>query len=284
MLLNRHSLSLLLPKVDSFAIPTCYWFIDIVFLSTISLRSSFITTFNRPVAIWMQQSHRRRHRADSRKLTKIARSRLVVVPAHHRRIPRVHRVRSESTGRANIRQVPQEGPHKLSVFRPLFNLAIYIRPNNRCIHITDIGVGYISTMLSLTTLFLRWCSQVRDFGLQHLCSMRNLQILSLAGLYRRPTLLSLLDINLFCAINRSFLSLCIPFSTYRLPVVNIQRTIQYNSITSFARIRANKLPGRISRAFRVFTRTFAALFDHRIRSHFAARGSSVSILFIRFGF
>lgn len=38
-------------------------------------------------------------------------------------------------------------------------------------------------MLSLTTLFLRWCSQVRDFGLQHLCSMRNLQILSLAGLY-----------------------------------------------------------------------------------------------------
>lgn len=36
-------------------------------------------------------------------------------------------------------------------------------------------------MLSLTALFLRWCSQVRDFGLQHLCSMRNLQILSLAG-------------------------------------------------------------------------------------------------------
>lgn len=53
--------------------------------------------------------------------------------------------------------------------------------DNRCIHITDIGVGYISTMLSLTALFLRWCSQVRDFGLQHLCSMRNLQILSLAG-------------------------------------------------------------------------------------------------------
>lgn len=51
----------------------------------------------------------------------------------------------------------------------------------RCVHITDIGVGYISTMLSLTALFLRWCSQVRDFGLQHLCSMRNLQILSLAG-------------------------------------------------------------------------------------------------------
>lgn len=51
----------------------------------------------------------------------------------------------------------------------------------RCIHITDIGVGYISTMISLNALFLRWCSQIRDFGLQHLCSMRNLQVLSLAG-------------------------------------------------------------------------------------------------------
>lgn len=55
----------------------------------------------------------------------------------------------------------------------------------RCVHITDIGVGYISTMLSLSALFLRWCSQVRDFGLQHLCSMRNLQVLSLAGKSKR---------------------------------------------------------------------------------------------------
>lgn len=36
-------------------------------------------------------------------------------------------------------------------------------------------------MLSLSSLYLRWCSQIRDFGLQHLCGMRNLQILSLAG-------------------------------------------------------------------------------------------------------
>lgn len=50
-----------------------------------------------------------------------------------------------------------------------------------CGNVTDIGVGYVSTMLSLTSLFLRWCTQLRDFGLQHLCSMRNLQILSLAG-------------------------------------------------------------------------------------------------------
>lgn len=53
--------------------------------------------------------------------------------------------------------------------------------HSRCVHITDIGVGYISTMLSLTALFMRWCTQIRDFGLQHLCSMRNLQVLSLAG-------------------------------------------------------------------------------------------------------
>lgn len=53
----------------------------------------------------------------------------------------------------------------------------------RCVHITDIGIGYISTMLSLSSLYLRWCSQIRDFGLQHLCGMRNLQILSLAGLF-----------------------------------------------------------------------------------------------------
>ncbi|RLU18723.1 hypothetical protein DMN91_009080 [Ooceraea biroi] len=52
---------------------------------------------------------------------------------------------------------------------------------DRCAHITDIGVGYISTMVRLTTLFLRWCSQLRDFGLQHLCVMRSLHVLSVAG-------------------------------------------------------------------------------------------------------
>ncbi len=51
----------------------------------------------------------------------------------------------------------------------------------RCVHISDIGVGYISTMLALHSLFLRWCSQIRDFGLQHICGMRNLKILSVAG-------------------------------------------------------------------------------------------------------
>lgn len=46
---------------------------------------------------------------------------------------------------------------------------------------TDIGVGYLSTMTSLLKLFLRWCTQIRDFGLQHMYSMRNLRVLSLAG-------------------------------------------------------------------------------------------------------
>lgn len=36
-------------------------------------------------------------------------------------------------------------------------------------------------MVSLSALFLRWCSQLRDFGLQHLCVMRSLQVLSVAG-------------------------------------------------------------------------------------------------------
>ncbi|KAK0089564.1 hypothetical protein PV325_006693 [Microctonus aethiopoides] len=53
--------------------------------------------------------------------------------------------------------------------------------SNGCVHVTDIGVGYISTMGSLSALFLRWCSQLRDFGLQHLCGMRSLQVLSVAG-------------------------------------------------------------------------------------------------------
>jgi len=55
--------------------------------------------------------------------------------------------------------------------------------STRCVHITDIGIGYISTMLALHTLYLRWCTQIRDFGLQHICGMRSMQILSLAGTF-----------------------------------------------------------------------------------------------------
>ncbi|CAL1542820.1 unnamed protein product [Lymnaea stagnalis] len=55
---------------------------------------------------------------------------------------------------------------------------------DRCTHVTDIGIGYISTMTSLTRLFIRWCIQVGDFGLHHIFSMRNLRVLSIAGCRR----------------------------------------------------------------------------------------------------
>lgn len=61
----------------------------------------------------------------------------------------------------------------------LLNFSFFI--SRRCVHITDIGVGYISTMGSLSALFLRWCILLRDFGLQHLCGMKSLQVLSVAG-------------------------------------------------------------------------------------------------------
>ncbi|XP_045916626.1 F-box/LRR-repeat protein 16-like isoform X1 [Micropterus dolomieu] len=36
-------------------------------------------------------------------------------------------------------------------------------------------------MSSLRSLYLRWCCQVQDFGLQHLFGMRSLRLLSLAA-------------------------------------------------------------------------------------------------------
>ena len=36
-------------------------------------------------------------------------------------------------------------------------------------------------MSSITVLSLRWCVQLRDFSIQHLCTMKHLQVLSLAG-------------------------------------------------------------------------------------------------------
>lgn len=56
-----------------------------------------------------------------------------------------------------------------------------IKLNYRCVHITDIGLGYAATMAKLSVLSLRWCPQVRDFGIQTLCSMKSLTSLALAG-------------------------------------------------------------------------------------------------------
>ncbi|CAM9651493.1 unnamed protein product [Lampetra fluviatilis] len=52
---------------------------------------------------------------------------------------------------------------------------------DRCVRVTDLGLGYLSTMPSLRSLNLRWCCQIQDFGLQHLYGMRSLRVLSLAG-------------------------------------------------------------------------------------------------------
>lgn len=51
----------------------------------------------------------------------------------------------------------------------------------RCALISDMGIGYVSTMASLQKLYLRYCQQVRDLGVHHIYSMRKLRCLSLAG-------------------------------------------------------------------------------------------------------
>ncbi|GIY79026.1 uncharacterized protein CDAR_565931 [Caerostris darwini] len=63
-----------------------------------------------------------------------------------------------------------------------------IGPKWRCVHVTDLGVGYVSTITTIRVLYLRWCTQLRDFGLTHVCNMRNLEILSLAGESSLPPL------------------------------------------------------------------------------------------------
>ena len=72
----------------------------------------------------------------------------------------------------------------------IYTMTIFLMISILCLR-CDIGVGYISTMLALHSLFLRWCSQIRDFGLQHICGMRNLKILSVAGKKLFHNLLSL---------------------------------------------------------------------------------------------
>ena len=52
---------------------------------------------------------------------------------------------------------------------------------DRCINITDNGLGFVATMSRLEVLSIRWCPHVHDFGLQTLCTMSKLRRLSLAG-------------------------------------------------------------------------------------------------------
>lgn len=52
----------------------------------------------------------------------------------------------------------------------------------------------------------------------------------------------------------------------RLSFADVKRTIQHNSTASFARARAYQLPRCITRALWISSRTFAAMFDYRIKS------------------
>ena len=48
-------------------------------------------------------------------------------------------------------------------------------------------------------LLPRWCTQIRDFGLQHICGMRNLHILSVAG-----KIVTIVIVNIIIAIIITF--------------------------------------------------------------------------------
>lgn len=140
-----------------------------------------------------------------------------------------------------------------------------------CVHITDIGVGYVSTMLSLTSLFLRWCTQLRDYSLQHLNTMRNLQILSLAGKLSiayssvDPIDYSMHGIQFYHRESSSSAFRFISFN--RMPTADIKRSIQHNSVTSFTRARIDQLSRRIAGALWILEGAYATLFDYWIRSH-----------------
>ena len=109
---------------------------------------------------------------------------------------------------------------------------------DRCVHVTDIGIGYISTMLELKTLSVRWCTQIRDFGLQHICGMRSMQILSLAG----TNSIKLLQDDAY--INFSYFS-C------RMSFVNFKRAFQFGTIETFDGVRIDKLSGHNDRVDRL---------------------------------
>uniref|UniRef100_A0A1I8HP62 Protein kinase domain-containing protein n=1 Tax=Macrostomum lignano TaxID=282301 RepID=A0A1I8HP62_9PLAT len=50
-----------------------------------------------------------------------------------------------------------------------------------CSSISDIGVGYLSTMPKLRSLCLRWCSSLSDTSIRHILNLRTLSFLSAAG-------------------------------------------------------------------------------------------------------
>ena len=119
----------------------------------------------------------------------------------------------------------------------------------RCVHITDIGIGYISTMLALNTLFLRWCTQIRDFGLQHICGMRSMQILSLAG---NCWLIKLWFDGLYkkCQRVTNYTNI-LHLTYYRLSTADVQWFIKLDTITASSRTWTDQLSRSLTRTHRI---------------------------------
>lgn len=104
-------------------------------------------------------------------------------------------------------------------------------------------------MVNLHTLYLRWCGQIRDFGLSHLCGMRGLQVLSLAGKSLR---LCVTDNNQMIVL-RSFPRDLLQSTIFplRMSTVFVECNVKLNPAEKLGRVGANQLPGRHLRVDRV---------------------------------
>lgn len=113
------------------------------------------------------------------------------------------------------------------------------------------------------------------------------------GLYQYNALIVSIILTLVYS-NKGFWSTAFMFNakfasviSSRLCIGLIIRTIKFNTVTSFTRIRVNKLSRCISRIIRLFTRTSSTLFDYRIVivylifEIFSCNRMSVHILLIR---
>lgn len=107
-------------------------------------------------------------------------------------------------------------------------------------------------MRHLTALYLRWCSQVRDFGLQHLCGMANLQVLSLAGKWSTRNTVT---------INSQ---VC---NNFRLSIADFERSFKSDPTTAFAGTRTDELSWCFSRAIWISKRTPAVLPSYRVKPY-----------------
>lgn len=69
-----------------------------------------------------------------------------------------------------------------------------------------------------------------------------------------------------CVSQCQYYCFCTSLYQNRLPIADIKWLIQHYTITSPARAWANQLPGCITRIIRIFTWTFATMFDYRIKN------------------